>query len=226
MTPLQKISLRRIEKEDIPLLWQWSRNEELSFFNAFTTNKSRAEFEREYESRVGNPDLVDFLILHGAGETPVGFCGIKDINWVDRCGELFISICEEKARKNGVATIAVLITAKIAFYELNLNKIYARVASHNERQLKMMTDWGFVHEGTLREMHYHNDFYYDVRVYGILRREAAAFLQTTVEKAARYIFPGCGDEMLAQIREIVASFMGNVGSPGGSTLMLKGGVRA
>lgn len=214
MQSSQKISLRRIEKEDIPLLWQWSRNEELSFFNAFTTNKSKAEFYKDYEAQVGNASLSDFLILHGDDETPVGFCGIKDINWVDRHGEIFISICDEKARKNGVATIAVLITVKIAFYELNLNKIYAKVASHNKRMLQMMVDWGFSHEGTLREMHYRNDSYFDTYVYGILRREAVVFLETAVEKAARNLFPGCGDETLSQIREIVVSFMGNGGGPG------------
>lgn len=199
MNPLQKINLRRIEREDIPLLWQWSRNEELSFFNAFSTNKSRAEFEREYESNLGDNTIKDFLILLEEKEMPIGFCGIKEINWIDRHGEIFISVCDEKARKKGIAILALLLLSKIAFAELNLNKIYSKVASHNERTLNLIKDWGFVHEGTLREMHFYHNSYYDIHIYGLLRKEINDLLGTAIEKISKHLYPSCTDETIKQI---------------------------
>lgn len=215
MAPVQKIYLRRIEREDVGLLWQWSKNEELAFFNAFTSNKTKAEFEKDYDSSVGSSSTMDYLIVQSDDESPIGFCGLKDISWIDRHGEIFISICDKKARKAGIATIAVLILTKIAFYELNLNKIYAKIASHNKRMMNMMSEWGFVHEGTLREMHYANNKYFDVVVYGILKSEAQLLMETAISKVAKHLFPGCSDEVINSIKEEVNRIMGNGDAPVG-----------
>lgn len=216
-----KIGLRRIEREDISLLWKWSRSEELAFFNAFTSNKSKAEFEKEYESGIGNNTLKDYVILQGDDEIPTGFCGIKDISWVDRHGELFISICDESARKSGTATIAVLMLMKIAFYELNLNKVYVKIAAHNARMMNMMGDWGLVNEGVLREMHYHNNRYYDVHVFGLLRSEANKMIRTAIGKIAKHLFPGCTNEIIDQIKAALDTITDNQSSPG-SVLVTSG----
>jgi RimJ/RimL family protein N-acetyltransferase len=214
MIPMQRVWLRRIEREDIPLLCDWSRSDELAFFNAFTSNKPRAAFEREYEQNIGSSSLMDYLIISGDNETPVGFCGLKDINWVDRHAELFISVCNEQARREGLATIAILMLVKIAFFEQNLNKLVFSVSEHNERILNLIRKWGFRHEGTMREMHYFNNVYYDLQIFGILRREAEQFFQTAFENVSTYLFPNAGREVLSQVFHSMQNIMNMSSSPG------------
>jgi RimJ/RimL family protein N-acetyltransferase len=199
----EKVSLRRIEREDIPLLTNWNRNQELGFFNAFTNNKSRAEFERYYESKLDDDTLQDYLILCGEEEKPVGFCGIKDINWIDRSGEVFVSVCEKESRAKGVAASALLYLAITAFFELNMNRIYGKVAANNKRSGNLMEECGLTHEGTLREAHYHHNQYYDIHIYGLLKREAAPHLNAALTKVLNHFSDGCTDESIERIKSVI-----------------------
>ncbi|MFA6566688.1 MAG: GNAT family protein [Victivallales bacterium] len=199
----EKVSLRRIEREDVPLLCKWNRNQELGFFYAFTNNKSRAEFEKFYEANLEDISLQDYLILCGEEEAPVGFCGIKDINWIDRSGEVFVSVCEKDARAKGVAATALLYLAITAFYEMNMNRIYGKVASNNKRSGTLMEECGLTHEGTLREAHYHHDQYYDIHIYGLLKREAGPHLNAALTKVLNHFSDGCTDESIERIKTVI-----------------------
>lgn len=205
--------LRRIEREDIPTLWNWSLNDELAFFNAFTSHKARAHFEQDYEANVHNQSLMDYLIIAGAEKKPVGFCGLKDINWVDRHAELFIAVCDDKARKQGMATIAILLLVKIAFFERNLNKLVFKVSEHNVRIMNLIEKWGFSHEGTLRQMHYFNSRYYDLHVYGVLRSEIEQFFDSIIDNLTQYMFPNAGEPVIQQIKNTIFNITGMHGSP-------------
>jgi RimJ/RimL family protein N-acetyltransferase len=201
----EKVSLRRIEREDIPLLCNWNRNQELGFFNAFTNNKSKAEFEKIYESNLEDNSMRDFLILCGEEEQPVGFCGLKDINWIDRYGEVFVSVCEKDARAKGVAATALLLLAISAFCEMNLNRIYGKVASNNKRSKTLMEECGLTHEGVLREAHYHHDQYYDIHIYGLLKKEAGPHLNAALTKVLNHFSDGCTQESVEKIKSYVNS---------------------
>lgn len=212
MVPSMYVCLRRIEREDIPLLWEWSMNDELAYFNAFTSHKSKAQFEIDYEANINNQSLMDYLIIAGEDKKPVGFCGLKDINWVDSYAEVFISICDENARKRGVATIAILMLVKIAFYERNLNKLIFKISEHNTKVMNLIKKWGFKHEGTLREMHYLNNRYYNIIIFGVLKSEAEVFFNTAIKNIVSYLFPGADEETYMQIEMFVQNIIGLNGS--------------
>ncbi|GAF84827.1 unnamed protein product, partial [marine sediment metagenome] len=57
------IELRRIERDDLPLLWKWNLNKELGYLSAFTNNKSLADFQREFDSKLGDTSILDYMIL-------------------------------------------------------------------------------------------------------------------------------------------------------------------
>ena len=197
------VNLRRIEKEDIVLLYKWSRNQELGFFNAFANNISMIELEKQYDAKLADNSILDYLILLGEEENPVGFCGIKDINWIDRSGEMFVSVCEKDAREKGVAYSALLHLAVIAFYEMNLNRVFGKVASNNKRSGNLMEQCGLVRQGTLREAHYHHDHYYDVHIYGLLKKEATPLLSFALSKVVSHYSSGCTDEALEKMKTVI-----------------------
>jgi diamine N-acetyltransferase len=54
---------------------------------------------------------------------------------------------------------------------LNLNRIFLRVYENNPRAIRAYEKTGFVHEGRLRQGHFHNGEYLDVLLMGVLRAE-------------------------------------------------------
>ena len=71
----------------------------------------------------------------------------------------------------------------------------------------------------MREMHYFNNKYYDLHIYGVLKYEINEFIDNAVDKLSDYMFPGAGHSARMQIKEYVNSFVGLSSSPGDKILV-------
>lgn len=203
------VYLRRIEREDIPFLLEWNLNRELAEVAAFTNNKSLAEFQREYEENLSDNSILDYMIMIRDSEKPIGFCGFKNISWIDRNAEIFISICDAEYWKNGYATIALMMLTKIAFFELNFHKIYAKISSVNEKTLGFIKKWGFKPEGVLKEMHYVNNKYNDSLIFGVLKKDIVSLLEFGLQEAVKFLLPKAGKSS-EEVKENMKKWLGNI----------------
>jgi RimJ/RimL family protein N-acetyltransferase len=101
----------------------------------------------------------------------IGGCGLHEIEWRHRWGELGIVIGAHDYWGRGYGTDAVQTLSAWAFDTLNLNRVFLRVFADNARAIRCYEKVGYQHEGRLRQHVFNNGAYRDVLLMGLLRGE-------------------------------------------------------
>lgn len=129
------------------------------------------ESEREWiEKNLKNNDL-NFAIVNLENDELIGNCGIMNVSYKNRIGEVGIFIGEENNRSKGYGTEALKLLLDFGFNYLNLNNIMLGVKSFNERAIACYKKVGFKECGRRRESYFLNGKYYDDVCMDILARE-------------------------------------------------------
>lgn len=169
-----RIRLRAPERSDLPTFVRWINDPEITSGLLLSLPMSLAEEETWFEAMVQRPPEEHTLVIEAPcpeGWTSIGSCGIHDISWKDRVGEVGILIGEKNYWGKGYGTEAMRLLVRYGFDVLNLNRIFLQVFDNNPRAIRSYEKVGFVHEGRLRQDVYKNGSYHDVLVMGILRSE-------------------------------------------------------
>lgn len=157
------VSLRIIEKQDLPILLEWDNN--LDFRGQFENlrQETMADLEKLYDNIkdeqwffVEKKDGTKVgLILHflSAGETEIGY------NIVPH------------QRSRGYATQAIQIMVDYLFLAKNIERIQAKVDPENVHSWKALEKAEFKREGILRRTFYSRGKWRDDCVYSIIREE-------------------------------------------------------
>ncbi len=100
----------------------------------------------------------------------IGEVRLKNLRWFNRKAELSIIIHKEQQGQGfGKEVLEYLID--YAFNKMNLHRLEAEALEFNEASVLMLEKIGFQLEGRLREAKYHNDKYWDILRYGLLKGE-------------------------------------------------------
>ena len=131
---------RGITREDADVIVAWRSNPAnyKNFLNAKPITKE--DHLKWFEGYLTNPTRFDFLILEPDGK-PIGTCALSDIT-EDFC-EISYMIGDESCRGKGYAKEAVRALTKIAFDELGVSEIIARILSHNEASMHVVLGCGY-----------------------------------------------------------------------------------
>jgi RimJ/RimL family protein N-acetyltransferase len=90
-----------------------------------------------------------YAIKDSKNDSFIGVCGVNNINWIDKYGNLGYWIKTSCSGK-GIATAATLLLAQFAFNELALNRVEIVVATNNVASTRVAEKAGASREGTLR----------------------------------------------------------------------------
>ena len=102
--------------------------------------------------------------------TLIGEVRLKNLRWFNRKAELSIIVHKEQQGQGyGKEVLEYLID--YAFNKMNLHRLEAEALEFNEASVMMLEKIGFHLEGRLREAKYHNDKYWDILRYGLLKSE-------------------------------------------------------
>lgn len=116
--------------------------------------------------------------------TVIGQCGLLYWNPAFRSATLTYTLRDD-AWGQGFATEAVGALLAWAFQAWDLNRVQAETDTRNGASLRVLDKLGFVREGTLREDCVVDGDVSDSAVYGLLRREWAAFAQRRTMQPAK-----------------------------------------
>lgn len=83
--------------------------------------------------------------------THVGNIGLHKVNWVSRHAETGALIGDGRYRSKGFGTEAKLLLLQHAFLQMNLHKLYSKVAEYNPRSLRYSLKCGYQVEARLRD---------------------------------------------------------------------------
>jgi len=105
----------------------------------------------------------------------IGYCGITNIDFKNKRGELSFLVNPTRAKKEGTYNkdfLAVLnMLCQYGFEELNLNKLFSDTFEFRKEHIKILEGFGFRKEGELREQYFSKGKYFDSIIHSILLSE-------------------------------------------------------
>ena len=169
----EKVRLRPIEREDLPLFVEWFADPDVRRHLLVYLPFSLAQEERWFENLVTRLERQETVLLaiETADGVHIGNIGLHDINWKDRSAEMGIVIGEKAYWNQGYGTDAIRTFLGVAFGEMNLHRVFLRVDADHAPGIRCYEKAGFRREGTLRETVFKDGVYVDQHIMGILRTE-------------------------------------------------------
>lgn len=169
----EKVTLRALEREDLPRLFAFNNDIEVELAGGGDPPmpQSMARLQADYERRVseGGRDGMDFVIE--ADGMMIGVCALFSFDQTALSCELGISIGDKAYWGRGYGREAVSLLVDYAFRYRNFHKVWLKVHASNERAVRAYRACGFVEEGRLRAHIYSAGAYDDLIFMGILREE-------------------------------------------------------
>ena len=161
----EKIYLKGIMKEDVPMIYKWVNQEGLRDLTGTLYPVSEMEHEKWIVNLLASPDRKLFMICCAETDRKIGTIGLRNFNWINRNAELFISIGEvDDYTSKGYGSDAVRTFVKYCFEHINLHKIYLHVFASNGRAIRCYEKAGFREEGLLKDHHFSRGCYENVMV--------------------------------------------------------------
>ena len=172
----ERVFLRAPERSDLPTFVRWFNDAEVLANLAMRAPLSEAAEERWFDAMLDRQGRTDhhFVICVLDGGRPIGTVGLHGIDMVEGTAGFGIAIGEAEFWNRGYGSDATRAICDFGFGELRLDRIELHVYAGNARAKRTYEKAGFVHEGTLREAHYHHGARVDVHVMGLLRHEWSA----------------------------------------------------
>ena len=169
----EKVLLRAIERDDLPLLHNFNDDlaVELAGGGDPPMPQSLTRLEAEFESQASSGGRDGCVFGIEADNNFIGMVVLFNTNTVARTAEMGITIGNKLYWGKGYGREAVYLIVDYGFRYQNYRKIWLQVHSRNERAIKAYRAVGFVEEGRLREQVYSDGQYEDLVYMGILRSE-------------------------------------------------------
>jgi RimJ/RimL family protein N-acetyltransferase len=164
----ETVNLKVMEKEDLSLIAEWLNDPEMSGIYYFPTQRSKAEFEKAFET---NPfEIKEFLIEKKDG-TRIG--RIVHFNVIHPLGKIqeigYELIPSEKGK--GYCTEAAKIMVDYLFLTKAIACIQATTDIENAASQRVLERAGFKKEGIMRKRFSANGEWRDFALFSILREE-------------------------------------------------------
>ena len=135
---------------------------------------TQMEEEDWLENLKNRKDTIYFSLVisnEDNSEILIGNCGIHNIDWKNRVGEVGIVIGEKQYQNMGYGTEAMELLLEYAFNTVNLNRIELNVYDYNNRAIKLYKKLGFTEEGRRRQFMWNKGSYHDAVLMGMLTEE-------------------------------------------------------
>lgn len=169
----ERITLRAVERADLPALWQSANDLEIELLSGGDPPlpHSLAAIEKSFETRTADDKDSPCLFGIEVDGKLIGICDLRDFDHQARCCSLGIIIFERDYWGRGFGRESVELLAEYGFNHHNLHRIWLDAHATNERALRCYRACGFVEEGLLREHDWSNGSYVDLVMMGLLRSE-------------------------------------------------------
>jgi RimJ/RimL family protein N-acetyltransferase len=174
----EKVLLRAIKKEDLPLLHKWSNDPEINYMlGGWHFPSSEVDQEKWFNSLSLNSNNQRFAI-----ETDelglIGMANLVDINWKDRNAFHGMLLGDKDMRGKGYGVDTIQTVNKYAFEELGLMRMNGSMISFNEASIGVYTKkCGWKVEGVKKYHYFRKNQWWDQIVVGITKEDYDEFLK-------------------------------------------------
>ena len=167
------MKLRELQEKDVEGMLEWMKdptvNQYFRFDSEGATKDTVANFIKAAQEQFEKGETYHYAIVNEQDEYQ-GTISLKQIDINAKTAEYAISL-RAGAQGKGIGTWATKEVLKIAFEELNLNRVYLNVLSRNESAIRMYKKCGFQYEGEFKDHLYIKGEVQSLQWYAILREE-------------------------------------------------------
>ncbi|OZM58574.1 GNAT family N-acetyltransferase [Lottiidibacillus patelloidae] len=171
-----KVIVREINEEDIPLLWNFiygTPNPEWKLWDApyFPLGYLKLEkYKENLQNMLKANEVPKVAIIERNGEI-VGTVSFYWEHEPSRWLEVGVTIFQSNNWSGGIGTNALKLWIDYLFANLEIARVGLTTWSGNERMIKCAEKLGMMMEGRMRKCRYYNGEYYDSIRMGVLREE-------------------------------------------------------
>lgn len=148
-----KLSIRKMERSDIPYLVAWASNySHIKGFHGYLP-KNTSEGNKWYQRSLLDKSRDDYMIYafeERGASYPIGMLGLINIDDANRKGEYYIIIGNEEFLHRGIAYKTSNEMIKNTYFKgFEFNKVYACIDKDNYPAQKLAEKLGFRKEGVM-----------------------------------------------------------------------------
>jgi len=167
----QRLTLRAIERDDLPRYVTWLNDPEVTdHLKAYLPFNLDDEIEW-YEAQRKDATMQNFAIVISAENRHIGSIGLMKINHREQNAELGIVIGDKTQWGRGYGGEAIELLLPFGFFTLNLHRIYLRVDATHTAAIRCYTRCHFIEEGRLRDAIFRRSRFEDQLLMSVLRPE-------------------------------------------------------
>lgn len=171
MLKSERLTLRAVEREDLPRFVSWVNDVEVSYHLRPLLPLNLEDETAWYEHQRQDESTLNFSIVISADETHIGSIGLMKIDQRNQQAELGIMLGDKSKWGQGYGPEAITLLVDYAFGQLNLHRIYLRVDASHAKAIHSYRQCGFVEEGRLRDNVFHHGQFEDQLIMSVLRSE-------------------------------------------------------
>ena len=166
------VYLRALEPDDYKTTIKWRNDSEIWSLVGGPKYFVSSDFEKEWiNNAIHNSKEIKLGICLKENNELIGFVSIIDIDWINRSARSPIMLGDKKYWGKGLATEALLLILKFAFYERGLNRIWGHILENNRGSQKVYLKCGYKKEGVFRSSIYKNGKYQNQVILSVLRED-------------------------------------------------------
>ena len=170
----QNVSLRAIEKSDLPQLMLWRNKPELrKFFREI--DEINSTNQNKWFEIINDKNSIHkmFAIVKTDTNELMGACGLCYIDWVNRSADFSIYLGYNNIYIDDKYAIEVAkLMRDYGFKILNLHRLWAEIYSIDEQKKKLFKILNFKLDGEFRETYWYNNKWHNSLFYSLLSTDA------------------------------------------------------
>lgn len=167
----ERVYLAPMDIDDAPNYIRWLNDPDTFIFLQANGQLFNRINEEQFITGVMERGEPHFSIRLCEDDRHIGGCGLVNVDWVNRRGELGIMIGESEYRSRGYGQEAIKLLLDHAFFILNLNSISLIHYEFNRRAGRCYAQCGFKKAGCLRQARLVNGRFYDILLMDILAQD-------------------------------------------------------
>lgn len=164
-----KTILRALNRSDADKILKWCNDPEIKHLTGTLFPVSDIEHEKWFQDKISDP-INKMFGIEDMNKNFIGIIGIKNVDLINRSGELYIYIGEKEFWGKGYGSDAVKTFVSFCLNEMNMHRIYLSVFSYNKRAIRSYEKSGFKTEGVLKDAVFKGGRYHDKLIMGIINQ--------------------------------------------------------
>jgi RimJ/RimL family protein N-acetyltransferase len=163
-----RVTLRRIERDDLPHVRRWLDDPELRRQIGARAPMSESEAEEWFERISADPARAWYVIVSDDDERVIGEAGLLRMDPAWRTTDMTVIVGEPDARGKGYGTEAGELLLDFAFQYMGFHRVAIGVVGFHEEALRFWERLGFRREGVQREGYLLDGEFHDFVMMSIL----------------------------------------------------------